>query len=244
MLQFNSRCNSILPVVLKDAKVIRNGKCLVGPLNLTLGAEGMTIVMGPNGSGKTSMLRLMHGLERISAGTITWSGSEAEVRARQSFVFQTPIMLHRSVEENLIYPLTVHRKDKAKAKAFAHDWAARIGLGDRMAQSATRLSGGEKQKLALARALMSKPDLLFLDEPSANLDGRATREIEEILLEVRAGGGRIIMATHDIGQAKRLADDVMFMFQGQLIEQSIAEDFFEEPKTRQANAYLRGDIVE
>jgi len=130
------------------------------------------------------------------------------------------------------------------ANSEAERWAARIGLEQALTRSAAVLSGGEKQKLALARALIREPEVLFLDEPCASLDGRATREIETLLLQARADGTRIIMATHDVGQARRLASEVLFILQGKLHEFSPAEVFFENAKTDAARAFLNGDIIE
>jgi len=235
---------SILPLTFRDATVKRRGKTLVGPIDLALAPSGLTIVLGPNGSGKTTLLRLMHGLERLSKGTAEWQISDVEVRRRQAYVFQTPIMMRRSVRDNLAYPLIVHGTPKAAARAQAWNWAERINLADAFERQAPLLSGGEKQKLALARALIRKPEVLFLDEPCANLDGRATREIEEILQEAHASGTRIVMSTHDIGQARRLASDVLFMLKGRLHEHGPAQAFFASPETPEAAAFLNGDIVE
>lgn len=234
----------ILPLQMSGAVVKRRGKTLLGPIDLALSQTGITIVMGPNGAGKTKLLRALHGLERLSAGQIDWQVPVSEAQERQAFVFQAPIMLRRSVRDNLAYPLTLRGTPKGQAYSCAADWAARVGLSQTLDQAAPQLSGGEKQKLALARALICDPEIVFLDEPCANLDGRATREIEAILTEARAQGTRIVMATHDIGQAKRLADEVVFLMHGKIIEQTKAQAFFEGPQTREATALLHGDIVE
>ncbi len=235
---------SILPVVMTDAVVKRRAKDLLGPVDLTISETGFTIVMGPNGAGKTTLLRSLHGLERLTQGRVQWQTPLKDAHRRQAFVFQTPIMLRRSVLENLTYPLLLRGTKKGLAEALARDWAQRVGLDDVLGNPAPQLSGGEKQKLALARALITQPDIVFLDEPCANLDGRATREIETILQQVNAAGTRIVMATHNIGQAKRLATDVLFLLNGQIAEQSPAHTFFNAPQTPQAAALLRGDIVE
>ncbi|MBV1866919.1 MAG: ATP-binding cassette domain-containing protein [Marinosulfonomonas sp.] len=235
---------TILPLVLNGAVVKRRGKRLIGPIDAEISRAGFTIVMGPNGSGKTTLLRLMHGLERLAEGAAVWQGTQIDVQKRQAYVFQNPIMLRRSVKENLAYPLLLRGAPKSTAAQTARDWAARIHLENALEQDATMLSGGEKQKLALARALIQKPDVLFLDEPCSNLDGRATREIEELLLETSRAGTRIVMATHDMGQARRLATEVMFMLHGNLHEFAPAEHFFTQPGTVQARAFLKGDIIE
>ena len=235
---------SMMPLVVQQAQVRRRGKVLIGPVNFTLKASGLTIVMGPNGSGKTSLLRMLHGVVRLADGTVSWACDERSARAKQAFVFQNPVMLRRSVRDNLTYPLLIQNAPGKIANAEAEKWAARIGLSQALTRSASVLSGGEKQKLALARALIRKPEVLFLDEPCASLDGRATREIETLLLQARATGTRIIMATHNIGQARRLASEVLFILQGKLHEFSLAEVFFTNAKTDAARAFLNGDIIE
>jgi len=236
--------DTILPLTLTGATAKIRGKTIVGPIDLTIEREGFTIVMGPNGSGKTTLLRLMHGLQRISGGTVTCNLPEAQARARQSYVFQTPIMMRRYVVDSIAYPLRLRRVDKKTAFAKASEWAVRVGLGHALDRAAPVLSGGEKQKLSLARALITGPDILFLDEPCANLDGRATREIETILNEARAAGTRLVMATHDMGQARRLASEVVFMYGGCVHETGPATAFFNGQKTPQAAAFINGDIVE
>lgn len=233
----------LLPLTLDAIEVNRRGKRLVGPISLTLGGEGITIVMGPNGSGKTTLLRAMHGLERTSAGRITWSCPVDEARAAQAFVFQTPILMRRSVLDCIAFPLRLANVPRAVARKRAAAFGSDLGLGEALDRPAQGLSGGERQKLALARALVCDPALLFLDEPCANLDGRSTREIEEILRSARTGGTRIVMSTHDVGQARRLADDVLFIYQGRLHEAGTAMDFFTQPKSPEARAYIKGDLL-
>ena len=234
----------ILPLRMSGAVVKRRGQTLLGPVDLEISAQGFTIVMGPNGAGKTKLLRALHGIERLAAGEVHWQVPVAQAQDRQAFVFQAPIMLRRSVRDNLAYPLRLRGVSDTDAMHRAADWATRVGLGDALDRAAPRLSGGEKQKLALARALIRDPDIIFLDEPCANLDGRATREIEAILKEAQASGTRIVMATHDMGQAKRLAEDIVFLMHGKVIETGPAQAFFAGPQTPQAKALLQGDIVE
>lgn len=234
----------MFPLVAKDALVRRNGRVLVGPIDLQLEGKGTTIVIGPNGAGKTTLLKMLHGIMRMNGGSLDWGCAREEAQRRQAFVFQSPVMMRRSVVDNIAYPLQLAGTARKDARAQAADWAARISLGDALDRPATRLSGGERQKLALARALIRKPDVLFLDEPCASLDGRATREIEDILKQAAAEGTRLIMSTHNMGQAQRLADEVLFVLHGRIHEFSPAAAFFAGPQTSQAQAFLNGDIVE
>ena len=236
--------SAILPLTVEGALTRRHGKVLVGPVDLTLGPDGVTIVIGPNGAGKTSLLRMLHGIARLGAGRLAWNCSENEARKRQAFVFQTPAMLRRSVRDNLVFPLQLHGVARAEARERAADWAERVGLGYAFMRPATVLSGGERQKLAIGRALIREPEVLFLDEPCASLDGRATREIEDILREAAAAGTRLVMSTHDMGQARRLATEVLFLVGGKIVEHGSSPAFFDTPKTARASAFLRGDIIE
>ncbi len=241
----SGRAASILPLRLRGAVARARGKQLIGPIDLDITRRGLTIVMGPNGAGKTTLLRLMHGLQRLSAGEIIWNAPQSQVRDRQAFVFQSPVMMRRSVLDNVAYPLVLRGINQADARAQAAEIATEMGLGGLLDQPAPVLSGGEQQKLSLARALISAPEILFLDEPCANLDGRATREIEAILQKAQGDGTRIVMSTHNMGQARRLAQDVVFMYDGKVHECAEATGFFEDtPKTPEATGFINGDIVE
>ena len=235
---------SILPLELAGVTVRKNGQVILDNIELTFGAKGFTIVMGPNGAGKTTLLRLLHGLERPRGGKVQWAVSQSESKNQQAFVFQTPILLRRTMFENLIYPLRITKTAKEQAEQLTTEWMEKINLADKAGLSAQMLSGGEKQKLAIARALITKPQVLFLDEPTTNLDGASTREIELILNSALQSGTRIIMTTHDIGQAKRLASDIIFIHKGTVRETTISTEFFNNPMSEEARAYLRGDIVE
>lgn len=234
---------SILPLKVDAISLRRGGRRILGPLSWVLEGTGITVLMGPNGSGKTSFLRAMHGLERINQGALVWGAASDVVRARQSFVFQTPILMRRSVVECIAYPLLLDGISKTEARARAVEAAGRVGLGGVLDQPAQVISGGEKQKLALARALVRGPELLFLDEPCANLDGRSTIEIEAILIQARDAGTRIVMSTHDLGQARRLADDLLFLCNGLLIEAGPKSSVLKTPNTPEFKAFINGDLI-
>lgn len=235
---------TLFPLTLDAVEIRRRGNRLLGPISLTLGEFGTTVILGPNGAGKTTFLRMLHGLERLSAGHLNWACTAAEANRHQTFVFQTPILLRRSVLENVTYPLRLRGCLRSEAKSRARETLLQVGLEAFAEHPAARLSGGEKQKLALGRALATDPKVLFLDEPCSALDGKSMRDIEGILAATRARGTRIIMSTHDLGQARRLADDILFLTGGHLCEKGQASPFFNAPKTREARAFLRGDIVE
>ena len=230
----------MLPLTLTDVIVRRRGKRIIGPVTHRLEQGPPTIVIGPNGSGKTTLLRVIHGIERISTGQVNWTHDAPD---QQAFVFQNPIVLRRTVAENLAYPLRLAGVDKAEIISRVTTWLARIGLDALANTAATRLSGGERQKLAIARALIRTPQVLFLDEPCANLDGHTTREIEALLSETAAAGTRLIMATHNMGQARRLAGDVIFMLNGKIHESGAANYIMNTPQTSELKSFFQGDIV-
>ena len=235
---------SILPLTLAGAEIYGGGRCILGPVDHSIDQGGATVLLGPNGSGKTTFLKSCHGIVRLSAGSSEWAVSRDEANLKQAYVFQTPILLRRSVLDNVAYPLTVRGASRHSARNIAAEHLAGVGLAELADQRAGVLSGGEKQKLAIARALVIDPEVLFLDEPTASLDGRSTREIETILMDARDRGKKLLMATHDLGQARRLASEILFFLNGKIHEQGPADTFFAEPSTAEARAFLKGDIVE
>ena len=217
-----------------------NGKRLIDGIDLTLGPSGITVVMGPNGAGKSLFLRLLHGLVEPSAGEVLWDGHRltTELRRRQALVFQKPVLLRRSVAANLDFVL--RGKDGRNRRDALLD---HVGLGAHADQPARLLSGGEQQRLALARALATEPQVLLLDEPTASLDPTSVLKIEQIVREAAAQGTRIVFVTHDIGQARRLADDVVFLVAGRVAEQAPAGTFFDTPASGTARDFLAGRLV-
>ena len=234
----------MFPLITENLVVKFEGKHILGPINLKIDKGDIAVILGPNGSGKTSLLRALHGILKPKEGTVRWSCLETESIRKQMFVFQTPIMLRRSVFENLTYPLLLRKISKEQANYQAARWLDKIDLRTSMQVPATRLSGGEKQKLALARALITEPEMLFLDEPCASLDGKTTYEIESLLQSCVANGTTIMMSTHDIGQAKRLAKNIYFLNKGILESIQPAKTFFIKPLSRNASKFIAGDIVE
>ena len=233
----------LLPLTLADATVRKGGRAILGPVSLSLSGPGTTILLGPNGAGKSTLLRLMHGLDRPAAGSVSWAAPRDIAHLHQAFVFQHAILLRRSVLDNIAYPLIAHGTPRKAARAAACDWLDRIGLTSHANRPANTLSGGERQKMAMARALIREPSVLFLDEPCSNLDGQATAEIEALLQDAGAHGTRLVMATHDLGQARRLASDVLFVHKGKVHEHAPASQFFTGPSTQESRAFLKGDII-
>lgn len=234
---------SILPLTVEAAAFSGDGKLLVEPNSFVIPAGGLTVLLGPNGAGKSLTLRLCHGLLTPSRGAVRWAAG-AEGRAkRHAMVFQKPIMLRRSVEANITHALAAAGANSAERKARAAQALQRFGLAERASQPARLLSGGEQQRLAIARAWALRPELLFLDEPTSQLDPAATRQIEELLSGLVAEGITVMMSTHDLGQARRLAGRVLFLHRGRLVEDAPAKDFFAGPHSAEARAFLAGELL-
>ena len=232
-----------LPVMLDCVSVRAGSTTMIDRLTLTLAPGFPTLVIGPNGAGKSTLLRLCMGLVSPSAGHITWGGRSDAKPTRRAFVFQRPVMLRRTAAANVAYGLTHSDYPREKLAARTAELLERVGLSDLATRPARRLSGGEQQRLALARALARDPELLLLDEPTASLDPAATRGVEEIIRHAAQSGIKIVMASHDLGQVRRLAGDVVFMVRGRVHEQARAEEFLKAPSTLEAAAFVRGDLV-
>ena len=230
-----------LPLRVNGLGFAVSGVEIIRGLDLVLEPGAPTLILGPNGAGKSVLLRLLHGLLAPTAGTLRWSLPETEARHRQAMVFQRPVMLRRSVLANAAYPLRLAAMPDAEGAARAA--LGRVGLAALADRPARLLSGGEQQRLALARAWALAPEVLFLDEPTAALDPAATRQVEEIVGAIAADGTKIVMTTHDLGQARRLAGDVLLLLQGRINARAPAEDFFRNPPSPEAAAFLRGDLV-
>jgi len=234
---------SILPLTVEAAAFSGDGKLLVEPNSFTIPAGGLTVLLGPNGAGKSLTLRLCHGLLTPSRGAVRWAAGADGRAKRHAMVFQKPIMLRRSVEANITHALAAAGATGPERKARAAQALQRFGLAERASQPARLLSGGEQQRLAIARAWALRPELLFLDEPTSQLDPAATRQIEELLSGLVAEGITVMMSTHDLGQARRLADRVLFLHRGRLVEDAPAKDFFAGPHSAEARAFLAGELL-
>lgn len=235
--------DSILPLCAEGLGFSAGDVEILRDVSLTITAGPPTLLIGANGAGKSVLLRLLHGLLKPSAGRVFWAMPTEHAARRQAMVFQRPVLLRRSVLANTLYPLTLAGVARKERVTRAQEALALVGLADRAADPARKLSVGQQQRLALARAAALQPELLFLDEPSASLDPAATRAVEEIVLKLAARGTKIVMTTHDLAQARRLAGDVVFLHRGSVLEQAPAEAFFRQPASATARAFLRGELV-
>lgn len=222
------------------------GRMLIDQIDLTLRPGALTVILGPNGAGKSLLLRLMHGLLAPIAGEILFNGAMGTRQARrnQAMVFQDPVLLRRSALANITHALKLHGVDREARKARAMAALEAAGLVDLARSPARRLSGGEQQRLALARALATEPDIIFLDEPTASLDPASVKAIEAVIADTHSRGVKVVLVTHDVGQARRLADEIVFLNRGKISEAGLATDFFRKPVSYAARQFLSGEIVE
>jgi tungstate transport system ATP-binding protein len=236
--------NALMPLAVRELSYSAGGKIILDTVSFEVRDAARTVVLGPNGAGKSVLLKLCHGLLQPASGEVRWAGrAPGETRRRQGMVFQRPVLLRRSVAGNLLHSLAVRGVPRAKRAALVDEALQAAGLAERARQPARTLSGGEQQRLAIARAWVLKPDVLMLDEPSANLDPEATRAIESLILGFAATGTRVIMTTHDIGQARRLAEEVIFLHKGRLLEHSPAARFFAGPADPAAARFISGALL-
>jgi len=237
--------SAVLPVELCDLVYAPGGGRALDGLTLTLTGRRRTVILGPNGAGKSVTLRLIMGLIVPDAGTVRFAGAApaTAVRRRIGLVFQRPVLLRRSVAGNLDHALRAYGVAR---RARPHRIAALLELGGLVGRGgapARRLSGGEQQRLAILRTMAAEPELLLLDEPAAHLDPAAALALERLIETVEQQGTRIVLVTHDLGQARRLAEEVVFLHRGRVVEQTRADAFFDRPRSTEARAYLAGRIV-
>ncbi len=235
----------ILPLSVEGLAYHAGGSALVEGLDFTLEAGPLTIILGPNGAGKSLTLRMCHGLLQPTAGRVLWRGRNSSngTLRDQAMVFQRPVLLRRSVIGNITYALALRGLSRSQRAARAAEALEKTGLSALSLRAARRLSAGEQQRLTLARAWALTPQILFLDEPTANLDPAATRQVEDIIRAMHQAGTKIVMTTHDIAQARRLADEVLFLHHGRLLERSVAGAFFTRPDSDEARAFLAGELL-
>ncbi len=248
MLDTTSRDNSTelvpVPVELQNVSFSIKGKKLIDNVSCKLAKTGKTVVMGANGAGKSLFLRLVAGLLKADSGQVRVYADQSDPSQEvcMSMVFQNPVLLRRSVYANVAYVLKQQKLSKQLISAKVGK-ALELALLERHAQTpARRLSGGEQQRLALARAMVVSPDILLLDEATANLDPASTHIVESMVAKVSNDGAKILFVTHDIRQAKRVADDILFFHEGRLMAHKPVKEFFRNPGSNEAQAYLDGRV--
>jgi tungstate transport system ATP-binding protein len=231
----------MFPIHLSDIRFTPSGRPVLSGVDLDIEAEGITVIIGPNGAGKTVLLRVLAGLQTPDGGSIRWNGLGLPA-AGIAMVFQHPVLLRSSVFHNAGLGLQPFDLPRAEAQRRTMQTLERVGLAHRAGDSARLLSGGERQRLALARAWAMRPQLLLLDEPTAALDPSATETVERIVREIRTDGTRILMTTHNLGQAMRISDDVVFLDHGRVVERAPSSRFFARPQSNEAKLFIQGEL--
>lgn len=237
--------NTVSSITGERLKIERSGRLVLNIPQVQLGQFKSTAIVGPNGAGKSLLVKSLSALLVPDSGVIKWNSTPADNnrRSRVGLLLQRPVLLNRTALKNLTYALRAAGVDRQQAVEQARMALETAGLGAVVDVSAQRLSGGEQQRLALARALALKPDMLFLDEATANVDPASTQAIEEQLKRAVNDGLTIVFVSHDMGQVKRMADEVILMHQGQIVEQSLRVDFFEHTVNPITRAWLAGEIL-
>ncbi len=232
---------ALFPLEARALTVRFAGHEALADVSFALDGTGRTVILGANGAGKSVLLRVLHGLIAPTSGEVRWAGGRERPKA-QAMVFQRPVMLRRSALANIEYALAINRIDGPQLDRRAREAIERVGLGAIAARQARVLSGGEQQRLALARAWALRPRIIFLDEPTASLDPASAGEVERVIGEIHAAGTAIVMTTHNLGLARRVADDILFLHEGRLAERAKAEHFFTDPQSAEAAAFLKGEL--
>jgi tungstate transport system ATP-binding protein len=234
---------SALPILFSGVAIRAGDTTLLRDVSLTLSEGPPTLLIGPNGAGKTTFLRAAMGLIAPTRGEISWGGSRHPPAIRLAIVFQRPVMLRRSCAANLRYALAAAGVVRSERDRRTAELLQLVGLEALAQRPARRLSGGEQQRLALARALARKPTVLFLDEPTASLDPAATKTIEDIVRSVSLTGVKVVMATHDLGEARRLAGEIILLHRGAIVESQPAQRFFADPLTDAGKRFIAGELL-
>lgn len=233
--------SSFLPISIESLCFRPGGRVVLEGLSATIASPQTTAIIGPNGSGKSVTLRLLDGLLRPDAGRIRFGG-RPHAQLRRALVFQQPALLRASVARNVGVALWPQGLGRATARSRVEDALRRVGLLERAEAPARKLSGGEQQRLALARAWVTEPELLLLDEPTASLDPGATEAIEHLVAEISRGGTKVILVSHNLGQVARLAQDLLVLDRGRVVEHGPTAVILQHPRTPEARAYLNGEL--
>lgn len=227
-----------------------NDTVAIKNLNLRLERGEVVVILGPSGCGKSTLLRCINGLEPKQSGTIRMEnigefGSDIsweQARQKVGMVFQSyELFSHLNVIDNILLgPLKAQKRNRTEVEKQAEQLLARVGLLDRKTAFPRELSGGQKQRIAIVRALCMNPEILLLDEITAALDPEMVREVLDVVLELAQDGMSMLIVTHEMGFAEKVADRIIFMDNGEIIEQSSPEQFFKSPQTERAKQFLHG----
>jgi tungstate transport system ATP-binding protein len=233
--------STALPIILDGLAFCPAGRRVIDGLSARIATSGITALVGPNGAGKSVTLRLMDGLLIPERGTVRF-GDRTPSSVRRAFVFQRPALVRASAAANVGLALVSERLRASIVRERVRNALERVGLSDRAGDPARKLSGGEQQRLALARAWVSEPELLLLDEPTANLDPGATEAIEALIAAIAKAGAKVILVSHNLGQVARLAEDVLVLDRGRAVEHGPAAQVLQAPRSSEARSYIKGEL--
>lgn len=232
-----------MSLVFENTLFQSSGKTLLGPLNLVAEQNGITTILGPNGAGKSLFLELSHGMIKPNAGSVKWDGTDAaKIRRNRGYIFQHRITLRRSVLDNIALPLQAAGWSKKATSRRTQELLELARLTDKATEPASVLSGGEAQRMALARALALNPDTIIMDEPTSSLDPVATESFEDVIKDVTHSGVSIFWATHNLMQAQKFADHVIFIANGKVQEYCTSKQFFSDPTSEAGKTFLKGRL--
>ncbi len=235
-------------VVLTDVNKHFGELHVLQDIDLTVGAGEVVVVIGPSGSGKSTLCRAINRLETIESGTITIDGKElpmegkglANLRADVGMVFQSfNLFAHKTILENVtLGPIKVRKVGKAAAEKRAMELLERVGVAAQAQKYPAQLSGGQQQRVAIARSLAMDPKVMLFDEPTSALDPEMITEVLDVMIELAGSGMTMVVVTHEMGFARRAANRVVFMSDGQIVEEATPDEFFTNPRSDRAKEFL------
>jgi tungstate transport system ATP-binding protein len=241
---------NLLPVTLRDVSLIANQKTILHDINLEIACGTRTVILGANGAGKSTLLRVLHGLVKPSSGVATSVRGapldDVQLRAHDAMLFQRPVMLRTSAFNNVLYAAqhaAPAKRDSDGGPQAVREALRAVGLEGISERPARVLSGGEQQRIAFARALVRQPEVLYLDEPTASLDPRSARQIEDCIQRAASSGVTIVMTTHNLALAKRIAENIVFLHEGRITETTTAGQFFSQPHSTEGRIFLEGEAI-
>jgi len=231
---------NFLPLSVRKASLVMNKKKLLKEVSFNVQKNSILSIVGPNGAGKTSLLKVLHGIYELNSGSISWGAySINEIKKMQAMIFQNPLLLKRSVKENIEYVLKIRNYAKSEILNKTNEVLDLCNITELQNQQAHRLSGGEKQKLSIARAWVLNPNILFLDEPTLNLDPPSVYEIEDLIINMHEKDTFVMFASHDLRQVRKLSQEVVFLYDGKLIEKTESKKFFESSASDLTKSFIQ-----
>ena len=236
--------HKFLPLIAENISYEVKNKKLIRDVNLEINSTGSTIILGHNGSGKSLLLKLLHGVITPNSGKVTWNNNTPSTQQYwRTYLLQTPTFFKQTVQYNIEFVLRIAGIPANEHESRCQQALNICGLANMNQRNTHSLSGGELQKLSLARAWVLEPNVVLLDEPTVALDPPSVIGFEKIIHQFKQSNTKVIMTTHDLAQAKRLADEIVFIDAGKVIEQSPAKKFFLGPQSIQAQNFISGNLI-